>query len=558
MKNTTYVFGHRNPDTDAVVSAAAFARLKQLLGEREYVAARAGKLAPQTEYIFRRFQVPPPEYIPDLIPKAAYYMKDTGEDVDTVDEGRSLWIAASKMQKSGVSVLPVVDGDGKYKSMLHYNVFARNVISILNPEHHLCISTSIGLIRDTTNAQPVHVAEGADSVLRLTIIMGAASFESFKRTLEAHRSERVVVITGDREDIQRHCMEKRVHALVLSGGRIPVKDICERAKSSSTSVLVSSFDTASTAMLISYSSPVSVMSDPTVEPVHPMDTVKKIKPLLHKSPSRSLPVVGDDGRLLGIISENDLLHEPNIQVSLVDHNELSQAVEGVENYRIREIIDHHKIGAIPTKNPITFINRPVGSTSTQVANLYREKHVPIPDDIARLLLCGILSDTLILQSATTTDVDREAADYLSMITDLDVQQLGREVVSAGSHIGSRSPSEVLNQDLKEFSEAADGGEIKYTASQIEVDDPNEFLERKDEFLAELEMLRRSHGCLFSVLLVTDITKLSSLMLIASEPKFLPFVNFPKKDENLYYLKDVVSRKKQLIPLLTEEIASYKS
>ncbi len=558
MKNTTYVFGHKNPDTDAIVSAVAFARLKQLLGESEYVAARAGKLSPQTEYIFKRFKVLPPEYIPELHPKVAYYMKDTGEGAECVDESRSLWNAASKMQKSGVSVLPVVDASGKYKSLLHYNVFARAVISILNPEHHLSISTSIKLIKETIGAQPVCLQNNPDEIQKLTIIVGAASFESFKKTLSAHRSERVVVITGNRDDIQNHCIESSVAALVLTGGKIPPKEICEKARSGKTSVLVSSFDTASTAMLISYSSPVSVMSDSSVEGVHPMDSVRKIKPLLKKSPSRSLPVISDDGMLLGIISENDLLHEPNIQVSLVDHNELSQAVEGIENYKIREIVDHHRIGSIATKYPITFINRPVGSTSTQIANLYREKHVPIPQDIAPLLLCGILSDTLILQSATTTDIDREVADYLSAITDLDINALGHDVISAGSHIGNRSVGEVISQDLKEFSEDEDGNAIKYTVSQIEVEDPDEFLARKAEFLDELEIVRRSRGCLFCALLVTDITKLSSLMLIASDAKFLPFVNFPKRDENLYYLKDVVSRKKQLIPLLTEEIARFKS
>jgi len=288
-----------------------------------------------------------------------------------------------------------------------------------------------------------------------------------------------------------------------------------------------------------------------------MDTVKRIKPLLHSSPSHSLPVVDDDGKLIGVISENDLLHEPNVQVSLVDHNELSQAVDGIENYRIREIIDHHKIGAIPTKYPITFINRPVGSTSTQIANMYREKRVSIPKDMAQILLCGILSDTLILQSATTTEIDREVAEYLSSITELDIQKLGKDIISAGSHIGSRSVSEVLNQDMKEYSEASENGKIVYTASQIEVEDTAEILARKKEFLDELEITRRSRGGLFSLLLVTDITKLSSVMLIAADAKFMPFVHLPKKDENIFYLKDVVSRKKQLIPLITEIIGQYK-
>ncbi len=549
MKNITYVFGHRNPDTDAVVSAVAFARLKNLLGETDYKAARAGKLAPQTEYIFKRFGIEPPEYIPDLIPKTAYYMNDKFE---AINGNKSLWSAVAAMQKNGMKAIPVTDDDGNYKALLHYNAFAKNVLSILNPEHHLNVSTSIGLMCDTLNAQQLHI-ENKDSIFKMTIIVGAASFESFKKTLEAHLSEKVVVVTGDREDIQNFCFEKQIFALIVSGGKMPKKEICEKARSSKTSVFVSSYDTASTAMLVSYSSPVSVMSDYDVKPVKPMDPLSKIRPMLHESPSRSLPVVNDDNKLIGIISENDLLHEPSVQVSLVDHNELSQAVEGVENYRIRDIIDHHRIGSIVTKYPITFINRPVGSTSTQVANLYRENHVSIPVEIAQILLCGVLSDTLILQSATTTEIDIEVAEYLSTITNLEIKDIGKDIITAGSHIGNRSVGEVINQDMKAYTE----GKFSYTVSQIEVDDPEEICGRKKEFLEELEITRRSNGGLFSVLLITDITKLSSYMFMASDSKFVPFVNFPKVEENVYFLKDVVSRKKQLIPLLTEALMSFK-
>lgn len=548
MNNTTYVFGHKNPDTDSVVSATAFAKLKNLLGEEEYKAARSGKLSPQTEYIFKRFNVTPPEFIPDMNPKVQYYMS---EDFESINENKSLWKAASKMQKTGHKAIPVVDDEGNFKSLLHFNAFAKNVLSILNPEHHLNVTTSMSLIKETLSLQPLNI-ENENDISKITLIIGAASFDSFKKTLEAHLSEKVIVVTGDREDIHDFCMEKNIYALIVTGGKIPKKEVIEKAKKSGISLLVSSFDTASTAMLLIYSSPISVMSDYDVQPVKPMDEVSKIKSVLHKSPSHSLPVVDDNGKLVGIISEDDLLQEPKVQISLVDHNEMTQAVDGIENYRIREIIDHHRIGSIATKYPITFINRPVGSTSTQIANLFREKKISIPKETANILLCGILSDTLILQSATTTDVDREVAEYLSGITELDIQQLGKDIITAGSHIGDRSVNDVINQDMKEYKE----GKYTYTASQIEVDNPYEILNRKKEFLEELEITRRTHGGLFSALLVTDITNLSSHMLISGDEKFLPFVNFPKKEESVYFLKDIVSRKKQLIPLLTERIAHF--
>ena len=237
---------------------------------------------------------------------------------------------------------------------------------------------------------------------------------------------------------------------------------------------------------------------------------------------------------------------------LVDHNEMSQAVEGVENYRLLEVIDHHRVGNLATKYPITFINKPVGATSTLIASLFRENKISIPLEIASILLCAILTDTLILQSTTTTDIDREMAEYLSNITNLDIQSLGEEIISAGSRIGGRDASEVIRQDMKEYSE----GKLVYTVSQIEVDNTNEILKRKKEFLQELEFERRSRKGLFSALLVTDIASLSSILLIEAEKDFLPFIAYPKREENVYYLKDIVSRKKQLIPMISEVVSQY--
>jgi manganese-dependent inorganic pyrophosphatase len=202
-----------------------------------------------------------------------------------------------------------------------------------------------------------------------------------------------------------------------------------------------------------------------------------------------------------------------------------------------------------TREPITFINKPVGATSTLIANLFRENHVPLPKDIASILLCGILSDTLILQSATTTEIDIQTAEYLSNITNLDIQTLGKDLLSAASHIDGRTPQEVIRQDMKEYTEES----LTYTVSQIEVDNPNEILLRKEQFLEELEMERRSRKAVLSALMVTDITKLTSLLVVATEPTNEQFIDFPQQEDSVYILRDIVSRKKQLIPLLSEQI-----
>lgn len=548
MKQTVYVIGHRNPDTDSVVAAIAYAKLKNVQGHAEYVAARAGHLSPQTDYILKRFNVPKSQYFHDLQPRVEFYMP---EGTETVLEDKSVWSAVEKLQKNGWHSMPVVDGEGRYKALLHYSGFAKNILDILNPERQTAITTSVELIRETLDAQPLCVRDDRE-VFKGLVLVADDSLETFKKIFAAHLSEKVIVVTGDRTDIQDYCIENGVRALVIVSSLVPTKEIIAKAEKKKIPMLLSSYDTSSTVLLTTYSSPVAIMADTDVPAVHKNDSVKKIKPILHASPSRSLTVVDDDNKVVGMITENDLLHDALVEIALVDHNEVSQAAEGIEHYTIREIIDHHRIGTVTTRTPITFINKPVGSTSTIVANLYRENHVSIPLEIAQILLCGILSDTLILHSATTTDIDRETADYLSSITGLDVQTLGQDVLNAGSHIGTRSAADVIKQDKKEYRDERN----VYTVSQIEVDGTDEVLARKQEFLDELEITRRSHGALFAALLVTDIARLSSLMLVSADKHFLPYITFPKQEDNVYFLKDVMSRKKQLIPLLSELIERY--
>lgn len=549
MNKTVYIIGHRNPDTDAVVSAVAYARLKNLLGFNEYKAARAGHLNPQTKYVFEKFGLQRPQYIPDLIPKVEYFMQD---EVETVCDKTSVWEAIEKMEKTAIRVLPVVDENGKYLSLLHYSGFAKGVLTILNPEKKHIFPTSINLIQKTLNAQPLIINKNCDEIFNASIHVASSSDESFAKHLDEHSSESIIVIASDRKKIHKICIEKKVHLLITTSNQVVDKELRDLAEKNGVSIIVSPYSTSQTSMLIAYSMPVSVMGDKNIVTVHENDTISKIKDIFQDSQCKYLPVVDFEQKVIGMISEHDIMREPKIELILVDHNEKSQAVEGIENYTIQEIIDHHRIGSIQTKNPITFINRPIGSTSTQIAGLYLENKIPLPKQIASILLCGILSDTLILQSSTVTEIDREMAEYLASITNLNIKELGNEILLAGSNISGRKADELIHQDMKEYQE----GKVIYTASQIEVGNTQEILERKNEFLSELEIERRSHKAVFSCLLVTDITKLSSILLINCDKNFNDFINFPKLEDNIFYLKDVVSRKKQLIPLLTEQVNNF--
>lgn len=543
MNKRIYVIGHRNPDTDSVVSAAAYARLKQLSGSGDFRPARAGKVNPQTEYIFDRFKLHVPEFLPDLVPKVEYYLTAPAA---TVSEDTPLWEALERMEREGLKVLPIVSLDQNYKSLLHYNAFARYILQKINPHKKSAIPTSIHLLLNTLRAQPVCTFD-AEEVRKSLIVVAASADESFKQHLEAELPENSLVIVGDRYDIQKYCIERKVRGLVITNGNTLDKELISLAEKNRVSVMISPFDTASTSLLIIYSSPVGSMGDDSIQAVRLSDPVRKIRGPLSESASRCLPVINDEGKVAGVLFEGDLIKEPRVEVIMVDHNEPAQAIEGIENYKILEVIDHHRLGNLSTRYPITFINKVVGATSTIITNLYREQRIPLEKGIASILLCGILADTLVLQSATTTETDREAADYLSSITSLEIDALGKELISASSQINALAADELVRMDMKEYMEEG----AVFTVSQVETDTPEQLVARKDEILSELGVARRSGKCLFSALMVTDVTELTSLLFVEGDKAFTSLLSFPKSEEGVFILSDIVSRKKQLLPLLSE-------
>lgn len=543
MNETVYVIGHKNPDTDSLVSASAYAHLKRELGLAGCVAARAGKMSPQAEYVFERFGVAFPVYIPDLVPKVEYYM---GNDATVTGSGTPLWDALSTMNQSGQKALPIVDADGRYKAMLHYSSFAQNILKKINPHKKAVIPTSVSRLEATIKAQPV-TRFRPDEQFRARVLVAALETDSFKRHLDAESTDSVIIIVGDRTDVQRYSIEAGVRAMIVTNGALLSRELKELAEARGVSVLVSPYDTSSTSLLVIYSTPVETMGDDGIKAVRRHETLRRAREAIAESPSRSVPVLDDDDRVVGLFDEGDLIREPNISLILVDHNELAQAVDGAEHYRILEVIDHHRMGSFSTRYPITFINRVVGSTSTIVAGMYREAKVPIPRPIASLLLAGILSDTLILKSATATDTDHETAEYLANIADLEMDAFGVELMSSASLVGKKPVAEIVRLDMKEYSAA----ERSFTVSQVEVHSPDEILVRSAEVRSELAALRAARGHYFCALMVTDITKLSSVLFVEGDKEFTSMLRFPRLDEGSFELKDVLSRKKQLVPLLIE-------
>ncbi len=543
MNETVYVIGHKNPDTDSVVAATAYAHLKRELGFQQCLAARAGKMSPQAEYVFERFGVAFPVFMPDLVPKVEYYM---GAAAKVVDRGTPLWDALAMMNHSGQKALPIVDEDGRYRAMLHYSSFAQNILKKINPHKKAVIPTSVSRLQATIKAQPI-CSFRSDEQFKAHVLVAALETESFKRHLDAESKDTVIIIVGDRTDVQRYAIESRVRVLIITNGTLLGRDLKELAEANGVSVLASPYDTSSTSLLVIYSTPVETMGDESIRPVRRHETLRRAREAIAESPSRSVPVIDDDGRVVGLFDEGDLIREPNVSLILVDHNELGQAVDGAEHYRIIEVIDHHRLGAFSTRYPITFINRVVGSTSTIISSMYRDAKVPIPKPIASLLLAGILSDTLILKSATVTDIDHEMAEYLSNIADLEIDEFGHDIMSSASIVSKKPVAEIVRLDMKEYSAA----NVSFTVSQVEVQSPEEILERSAEVVSELAAIRAKGEHYFSALMVTDITELTSVLFVEGDKDFVSMLRFPRLDERTFELKDVLSRKKQLVPLLIE-------
>lgn len=545
MEKITYVIGHKNPDTDSVVAAAAYAALKRALGLAGAVAARAGAVNPQTEYIFHRFNVPLPEFLPDLVPKVEYYL---GEAPVCVHEMMPLWEALATMEKANRLVLPIIDGSGRYKALLHYSAFAQNILTKINPRRKAVIPTSLNHLIETIKAQSLVVFD-KDTVFNARMVVAALSTEKFRDYIYAEPADNKIVLVGDREDAQRIAVEAGVRALIITNGILPSREIKDLAEEKGVSILTSPYDTSSTSLLVLYSAPVITVADEGIAPLSRRDWIKTAKQAIAKSPSRSVPVVDDDGKVIGLFTEGDLIKEANIEIIMVDHNEFSQAVEGIDHYRILEVIDHHRLGSFSTLYPITFINKVVGSTSTIVASMFRETRTPLTRQLASLLLCGILSDTLVLKSATATEVDRDMAEYLANITDLPIAEIGMDIMSSASEAARLPIDKMVRVDRKEYESAGK----KLSVSQIELTSTAEIMDRGEEILAGLARLRGETGSYVAALMATDITRLESILFLDAGSDLYGYVNFPSPKKGIYMLKDILSRKKQLMPAIFEMV-----
>jgi manganese-dependent inorganic pyrophosphatase len=546
------VFGHRNPDTDAICSALAYADLLQRTTRPDAVAACCGPPNKRTEHVLRRAGLAAPRIVMDVRPQVEDVCR---RDIVTASFGDVFYEAYQRMKEGDLRAIPVVDGQRRVVgvlSVLHMmDLFFHEAADVTLAR---TVASSLRKICDVLGGSLVHAVE-PERRDELLVMVGAMSAEGFTERMRRYPSDRLIVVCGDRPTIQLPAIERGVRALVITGGFEVSAGLVELARSRNVSLITSPFDTVNTTLRIKSSQFIDPVVDRDVITVPGRATVAEARALVERSSQPVFPVVGDDGTLVGLSFKSDLVNPPRPQLVLVDHNELGQAVAGADEAEIVEVLDHHRLGGgLKSTQPIRFINEPVGSTCTLVARQFRAAGLVPSPGIALCMASGIISDTLNLRSPTTTDVDRDVLGWLAGLCGTDLEAYAREFFEIGSALRSSTPAEVIREDCKEFSEQG----VRFSISQIEETGFDLFWERKEELRAALEAQAARQRLEFAALLVTDVVTSGSLLLLSQEPASWEEINYPRLDRGLYALKNVVSRKKQLLPLITQLIQASRA
>ncbi len=538
-KEIIYIIGHKNPDTDSICSAIGLAELKRAEGVDNIEPARAGDINPQTSFILNYFNIKPPKYLANVYPRAKDIMS---KNVISVTEDTTLLRTMEIIREENVRFIPVLDKSHKPKGIVTLMDLAKIQIAQIEAESSRMVFTSASNIKGTLKGEMVTDFMG-DSEINLYVYVGAMMKDSFLKVLGDSNPRECAVIVGDREQIQRISVERGICILIITGGLKVNSLIIDAARKCGVTIIISPFDSATTALRVRLSTPAHKVCNSEFEKVSPDDLVEDIKHRLTKSKNRGLVVLDTDGVMQGIITKSNLLRPSGIKLILVDHNELSQAIDGAEEVKIIEVVDHHRLGNFHTTQPISFLCEPVGSTSTIVSELFREKGIKIKRETAGLLLGGVLSDTVMLRSPTTTERDREIVPWLEEKSGLNHLAFGREIFTATSSLKKMGVEAVVKSDYKTY----DAKGKKFGIGQVETVGFDEFYEVKEDLKGELLKVKNERGLRLSTLLITDIVYGNSLLLVVGEKEVIYNLDYPKLEEDIYELKNVLSRKKQLAP-----------
>lgn len=551
-KLPVYVIGHKNPDTDAICSALGCAELLRLTRYPDAVAACCGGLNPRTRWVLERAGLEAPHLIMDLRPTAETICR---ADVIKAHEHETFLDVYQRMERAEVRTIPIVDADGNVTGIASIQDLLKLLLhNIEDKAEARRVRTTLANMARTLEG---HIACGKDLDTELDFILtvSASSEETVEDRLHEYPREQLVVVVGDRPEVHRMALEVKVRAIVLTGGAQMAPDLLERARKEGCAVLSCHHDTASTTQLIRCSRRIADAVDRNFKSFGAKTHIANLRTEIQHIPQALFPVVREDtGKLVGVFSKSDLLEPPRQRLVLVDHNELSQAVPGAADANILEVLDHHRLsGNLVSREPIRFINEPVGSTCTIVARLYQLSSLRPSPAIAICLCAGLISDTLNLTSPTTTATDREVLSWLAGQAGIVVEDFSRDFFAAGSLLRASPAETILNTDRKEFVE--NGWSI--SISQIEELSLEHFASRADDLRAALRTLAEDRHQDFACLIVTDIRAHNSLLLVTGSQSVIDEIDFPHRAPDLFEMDGVVSRKKQFFPFISRVLARAK-
>ncbi|NOS71591.1 MAG: putative manganese-dependent inorganic diphosphatase [Verrucomicrobia bacterium] len=549
--NEILVIGHRNPDTDSICSAIGYAEFKRRTGMPEAVAARCGDTNDRTDFVLNTFGVPAPKFVADVSPKVRDVMQTR---IMSVTSETTAAEALGMMDEHNIRILPVLDQDKRCRGLLSLFKLTKFLFPTANRiMDSRRVLSSLANLTQVLHGE-VFVACDIEKEEELTLMIGAMSLESFAMRLDTFPREKLAVVVGDRWDIQNLAIREGVRAVIVTGGLHVESKTIEAAVRKGVSLITSPHDTATTAALCRAAVAVRHVLNEEFICFGEHVSLAAVREEATSSGYQIFPVLDQHGQTIGILSKTDFLKTVTRKLILVDHNELSQAVQGADEVEIIEIIDHHRIGALTTHQPILFRNEPVGSTSTIVADCFFRYGVEMPKPIAGLLLAGLVSDTLNLTSPTTTPQDVEVLKKLETLSDVNARNFTEKLFASGSLLNLKSAPQAVATDCKEYAENG----RKFSVAQIEETGFDQFWKRKDELLAALEDHRKRRDYFFSALLVTDVTTQMSLLLIVGDAAVDGKIDYPRLEPGIFELRDVVSRKKQLLPFLTHCLKRIRS
>lgn len=529
--NKIYILGHQQPDTDSVASVIGYAEFCNRRGDEMYIPAVCGPVSAETRFALSELGIEPPVLVESVEPCVAdipaLSLQRAPAGMPTID-------VAAMMDEYDVRNIPIVDDDGHLLGIVSEHGLAR---AYVNPriEKPLTIGPiSIETLARILNAAICH--RGTEMVHGNVSIVIDALHVALSRI-----SSRDIAIVGDNEPTQLALVSAGIAALVIAEGAPVSERVCEAARSRGTALLSTPLDAFSVGRMMHLSLPAGRFVATDVPVVLPDDTIAYAKRLVTDSKYRAACVVGKDGSLIGMISRNTFLEEVQKRVILLDHNEYSQAVDGIESAEILEVIDHHRLGAITTLKPVRFQNEPVGSTSTIIARKFIESGSPPAPATAGMLLAGILSDTLVLKMSTTTPEDVSAAEYLSGIAGLDIQEFGTKLIQEGIDLEATPLDKLLSRDIKRYT--LSGKDV--IIAQVMTSSRDYATKNARNIQAELEKQRKIRGADLYLVLFSDIIGNCSDLFAAGDMATLAALGY--MDQPIV-LPGVMSRKKDFLPV----------